>query len=296
MFLGIVVLFSASACGCRGRTHRSTPEQDQESPVRPPVPDASDVSLSGLHGAAPASLGSAFEGAALGAGMTLAARQTMQETIQARLGGLGVELAGDQRALHSIVVRVPPSSSGTRTCAALERELAASWGSRDRLGWIDPNERRRAIWWLESPASACELQYESYLPVGAWVDSILAMKMGTPSQALVQASPGRDGLTWKGPGLAGGADGTSWKVAAEQGKVVRLTASALADMPTVSATIDAVTARLGGERKTGSTIPNGIHYHWDGKVQVNLLVVGAPSVMRGVGTISLIVKAPSVGP
>lgn len=222
-----------------------------------------------LYGAAPASLGSVFDGIHLGADSTDFQPESARKAIQALQEDSGIEInfVADTVRLESIAVDLGDS------CDDLANQLRAAWGVSPAETWLGPDGQRARL-----DSDACTLTFDRAVDAAAWLDRsataiVPLAELGKPASDL-DSRPVDDsddtGVTWHDRGVGLGVGGTQLSAEVTKGKITAITAEVEADPASIEAIEDRLTALLHG---TPATDDQGVQ-SWKGPPAVSLEVDG----------------------
>ena len=221
-----------------------------------------------LYGAAPASLGSVFDGIHLGAPSTEFQPDAARRAIQALESESGIEVAFDTdfAQLRGITVDLGD------TCDDLATQLRAAWGASPWATWRAPDGQRAHL-----DTDACSLTFDRSVDAAAWVDldktAVVPLALvGRPASDLdghVADDSDDTGMSWRGPGLGMGNGGTEVQVDVENAKIVAVSAEVDADPGTIQAVQDRLTTLLHGAPAVDGQVAT-----WKGPPEVTLEVDG----------------------
>ncbi len=181
-----------------------------------------------MLGPAPATLGPAFGGIAIGAptddAAELAATNALDE------GGMAVTFEHVNEHVTAILIE------STASCSDFAEAVEAKWGANDSRRWIDAASSSRA------KLDECMLRLEKFVDAQAWVKALPLPAIGKPAAAfrdqlgLLVTDEDEVGFTWHdlGPGPAGDGNAT-YDAYTKNGKLIGFSASA---------TVDAVTGEV----------------------------------------------------
>jgi hypothetical protein len=177
-----------------------------------------------LIGADKATLGTMFDGAAVGAEPPAGFEDKLSEAV-AKLDNTGenygLQLHGDGR-IASVSFPI-----GEAHCDEMKPVLAAAWGEAPDDIWIDLAHKRRA----SLSGLLCVLHFDQIVDDATWVKNAMPKLVGkTPQQAAkLLGAPtvplDEPTLSWYLPGPPNGHDSTELSADVDEGKIVAITSS-----------------------------------------------------------------------
>lgn len=248
--------------------------------------------ISLIHGKEPATIGAAFEGAALG-GPQAAAKALDDKLAQMRsLYELDLFALGDGETFQSIFVKPTLRyDEAEEFCTTLEETLGATWGegksdSHQRTIWINSAREQRAIY---DETEGCELKIEKFAPIATWFDksqkSIVPLwAIGQPSARLVsllgaRATADETEVSWNGLGIGNGIGSTNLRAIVKNNRIVAIVASAETDAMSQDEAYQQISKALGKEPDVGDD-----SYLWKTKPPV-VLETGSTQLTLTIGTL-----------
>lgn len=234
-------------------------------------------------GSEPATLGSLFDGVALGAPAGSFQPESVREELSRRSDVVNVDWDVSASRLEAVTVSLLGDD-----CDPLVAAVRA-WGTGVDGRWTNPTAHQRA----ELDRVACSLRFERYVDVDAWIDRkgnpiVSLATIGQPAAKLhdsVQSLLTEDletdeSFTWRDTGLAGAMGDTRITAFKKNGKIAALNVIFHVDATTLDALEARLTKLLGAppaqsnEDETGALV-------WKGKLPVTLSTGDVSSLTIG---------------
>jgi hypothetical protein len=237
-----IIAIALAACGSSSTT-TSTASGSAPAPVDPGGSAVLDRDAK-MFGREPATLGTAFEGIALGR----AAKPGDARRIASAIGGVKVELEPGPRGLRAIEIEPVDSTD----CRSLRAQVERVWGRPTNEAWLDSKAHGRASFGTTPDHDGCWLRFDAYLEPAAWLAAVPIDMIGADSKALVElvgsgAIATDITLKWTQPGLAFGGVETVIVADLSRGKVAQLVVQVETDTATTNALVALLTRRAGSE-------------------------------------------------
>lgn len=253
------------------------------------------------YGAEAASMGNLFAGVTLGTQRS-ALSQAMQDRFEAFRSTTESKLTFGERSSRAIDrIEVAPLANGDReirepVCEKLRTLLQDTWGhgtSGSVTGptiWLNPTTHVRSTFVDEE--GSCTLTFSSYAAPDQWIaratTSIVPFAaVGQPAaklSAAVHTEIQDETITWTGPGVGAGTQGTQLMASVIKGKVSMLTATTTAVDATRSELIAHLT-RTFGKPNRALDDSGGDVLTWPSKPPIVLIVGSGDTVTLTVGKI-----------
>lgn len=246
------------------------------------------ATLDQLYGAAPAAMGSLFEGLTLGAAGAFPPEYVRTRIERAnRDGFVTVSFDTDATSLTGVEVTVISDYEVGDACDTLDDKLVAAWGKSTNGVWLNPATHQRAALDLDD----CRLRFDRYLDAAEWVAQLPLSAIGAaPATLVAQVTAGTiddDGtrVFWNAPGVRYGKTVSDIEAYVEGGKVVGFKATVDTDFDSMLGMRDALAAKLKAEpTKTGDEAADDlVIWEWKRRVPVALEQRGPDRVSVVVG-------------